>query len=77
LRRALGEDRASELALDGGDDYELCFSAKSADEKRIAELTRAHDVRVTRIGELSAGAGLTCVKMGQRIPYRDRGYRHF
>ena len=77
LRRAVGEHRASELALNGGDDYELCFSAKSTDETRIAELASEHDVRVTRIGELSAGAGLTCVKAGKRIPYRDRGYRHF
>ncbi|MEX2122410.1 MAG: thiamine-phosphate kinase [Woeseia sp.] len=77
LRRAVGGDESLNLALGGGDDYELCFTARSTDQARIVELASAHGVPITRIGEISRGAGLTCTKEGKRVPNQNHGYRHF
>ena len=77
LRRKFGHDQAVDFALDGGDDYELCFTAKSADHVRLKELALPERLAITRIGEVGQGAGLNCVRGGRTAPYQDRGYRHF
>jgi thiamine-monophosphate kinase len=77
LRRVHGHERALELALDGGDDYELCFTARPDDEEAILEAAAEQALAVTRIGETAAGAGLTCVREGVAVPYRGSGYSHF
>jgi thiamine-monophosphate kinase len=77
LRRTVGDEQALAFALNGGDDYELCFTANPADEAEIVKLGSRHGVPVTRIGGISGGAGLTCMRDGKAVPYRDRGYRHF
>ncbi len=77
LRRVHGDERALELALDGGDDYELCFTAKPDDEEVILEAATQHDLAVTRIGETTTGSGLTCLRDGRAVPYRHSGYSHF
>lgn len=77
LRRVHGDERALELALDGGDDYELCFTAKPDDEEVILEAAARHELAVTRIGETTAGSGLTCLQDGRAVPYGYSGYSHF
>lgn len=78
LRRVCGDRRARALALDGGDDYELCFTARREDEEAILEAAAQHGLTVTRIGETTAGAGLTCLQDGVSVPRRDGGgYSHF
>ena len=46
----LGADMALQLALAGGDDYELCFCAAPAQRAAIVALAAECDVRVTRVG---------------------------
>lgn len=77
LRRKFGDDRALELALDGGDDYELCFTAGSADDSWLQELAASEGLPIARIGEVRQGAGLRCIRDGKTEPYVDRGYSHF
>jgi thiamine-monophosphate kinase len=77
LRRKFGHDRAVDFALDGGDDYELCFTAKSAAHARLQALALGEGLTITRIGEVERGAGLNCIRDGKSLPYQDRGYRHF
>jgi thiamine-monophosphate kinase len=77
LRRKFGHDRAVDFALDGGDDYELCFTAKSAAHARLEALALGQRLAITRIGEVEQGAGLNCIRDGKSLPYQDRGYRHF
>lgn len=55
-----------ELALSGGEDYELCFTS-SEDLSAYA----------TRIGTIDAGRGLRIVKAGRSNPFVPRGHRHF
>lgn len=57
------------LALTGGDDYELCFTAQPDALKGISG--------VTAIGRITGGAGLTCRNHGVVVEYDDSGYRHF
>ena len=60
-----------EFALAGGDDYELCFTAQ---EQRLPD---PGDLRVTAIGEVTAGTGIVCRENGNVVPFRDTGYLHF
>lgn len=57
--RAYGAARAVQLALVGGEDYELLFSAASAHGAAIEQAAARLGERVTRIGSVSEGAGLT------------------
>jgi thiamine-monophosphate kinase len=47
-----------ECTLAGGDDYELIFTAPPLQAQRVAAAARAAQVEVTRIGSVSAAAGL-------------------
>ncbi len=60
------------LALSGGDDYELCFTAAPGAVEDISA-----DVDITRIGTVTTEPGLRCLEAGQVVPYSDAGYRHF
>ena len=57
------------LALTGGDDYELCFTAQPDAVNGIDD--------VTAIGRIIDGVGLTCRNDGVVVEYDDSGYRHF
>ncbi|MFO1397180.1 MAG: thiamine-phosphate kinase [Burkholderiales bacterium] len=51
-------DLALESLLAGGDDYELCFTAPPAARPRLAALALELDLPLTRIGTVTAEAGL-------------------
>ncbi|MDC3279393.1 thiamine-phosphate kinase [Gammaproteobacteria bacterium] len=55
---AFGSERAIELALTGGDDYELCFTVSPSRLKTVVDLERACGVRLTSIGVVTESAGL-------------------
>ena len=68
---------AVDFALGGGDDYELCFTARPAMEAQIMELATAIGLRVSRVGQVERGDGLVCTDSGDVIEYQHAGYRHF
>lgn len=68
LRTAAG-GRAQELALCGGDDYELCFTVPAG------TVLPAWDIRVSRIGTVVAGQGI--IDQASRQPLKAAGYQHF
>lgn len=68
LRERYG-DKAIELALTGGDDYELCFTA---DPEAVADIDG-----ITAIGGIVAGGDLVCRQDGSIVEVDDSGYRHF
>jgi len=70
--RRLGRDPL-ELALTGGEDYELLFTARGATAHE-AVLSRRLGVRVTRIGVIEAGKPRVRGLEGRRGP---GGWRHF
>ena len=77
LTRSAGASRAEELALTGGDDYELCFTAPLERAADVAAALAACAVSATRIGRLVAGGGVSCRRAGLPVPVAAPGYRHF
>jgi len=72
-RVGLGKKRvALELALHGGDDYELLFTSAAAVPSVVA------GVRVTRIGRTTKSAGMRLIGAdGKRRPLKAGGWEHF
>ena len=77
LVEAVGEDAARELALTGGDDYELLFTVEPA---RAAQLERAlpqQQWNYRQIGVLRAAAGVVLMRGGTVMDFSHCGYQHF
>lgn len=69
VRSHFDEARQTHFALTGGDDYELCFTARPDMVGHIADLTA--------IGNVAGEQGLVCRRNGVIVDYDDSGYRHF
>lgn len=77
LYDALGQQAAIELALKGGDDYELLFTV-SADNKVGMETALANvGVTVTCIGQLNATDKITTTLNSQVTKINAQGFEHF
>lgn len=72
-----GNDKALQFALDGGDDYEIAFTAPKDQGDAIDDLADECALRVTRIGEVGKVSGLACLRDGHPVDFRSSGYRHF
>jgi len=70
-------DDAPVLALAGGDDYELCFTAPPDTADAVAEAGRAGGVAVTCIGRVTARAGIECRRAGRKVNLDLAGFDHF
>ncbi len=77
LLAAVGAERALDLALGGGDDYELCIAVPAGAEAAFREAAAATATPVTAIGRFREGAGLQFKRGGRRFEPGVRGYRHF
>ena len=77
LIRFAGRGGGRELALTGGDDYELLFTVPPAMEPRLRRLTSGWACPVTRLGDISARRGLRWQLDGKRFVFADRTFRHF
>lgn len=80
---AIGDDAGLlALALGGGDDYELVFTAASANAGDIAKLSRALDLALTAIGEIVPAAidgdapPVRVVRRGAPFPVAMAGWQH-
>lgn len=59
LAELFGDRDAAELALTGGEDYELCFAAPPGSvEERAAAFAGEFGVDLTRVGTVGAGSGV-------------------
>ena len=71
-------DRAIELLLSSGDDYELCFTVPADRRHKIEELTGSLDFPVTRIGNIVDGSELKFIRGdGSEYVLPKSGYKHF
>ena len=73
LKRLVGEN-AVNLALNAGDDYELCVTVSPSAWESLPEDIRS---RLTVIGEVNAGNGLVINRDGQCFAAGAGGYDHF
>ncbi|MDE2497791.1 MAG: thiamine-phosphate kinase [Xanthomonadaceae bacterium] len=78
LRAAFVDAACRELALAGGDDYELCFTLPCECEGRVAPALVAAECGATRIGRIVAGSGVHVVDArGNGIETPRAGWEHF
>ncbi len=71
--QALEKQKAFEIALSAGDDYELCFTLPSHLDKN--ELNKFN---ITHIGEITEDKKLILLdEQGDEIPFVFSGYQHF
>jgi thiamine-monophosphate kinase len=74
LAMQAGGERAMKLALNGGEDYELLFSAPST----VRMPRRIEGVAITRIGRLMRGRRIVLVDaVGRRRELEAKGWEHF
>jgi len=76
MQELFDEDTAIDYALAGGDDYELIFTLPP---DRVPELLAQRDpaLPLTKIGVITAGSGVQCVRHGRAFTPRRSGYDHF
>lgn len=66
------------LALAGGDDYELLFTAPPALRDAVAQAGQASQTPVTRIGQINAESGLTLLdRQGKLLDNAYASFDHF
>lgn len=67
-----------ELALTGGEDYELLFTASPEHEKEIVLLSEKLKLGLSKIGSISDDNGLNVLQSnGTLYQYRQAGFDHF
>jgi thiamine-monophosphate kinase len=76
LQAALGA-RAARAALDGGEDYELCFTAASAKAAAIAALAERSGTPLTCIGAIRDGDGVELKSNKTVMQFSPLGFDHF
>lgn len=77
-KAAGGLEGAEEAALSGGDDYELLFTVPIARRREVEALGATRDLRLTRIGRITADLALRVLDPGGReIASPKRGWQHF
>ena len=65
------------LALSGGDDYELCFTAPSSNHAAIEETVATLKLPITRIGNIVAGKAVTVMDAtGSPVLLKKTGWEH-
>lgn len=76
-RRAIERDAALlDLAITGGDDYELLFTAPPAHRDTVAGLAKETGVAITEIGRVEAGEGVAVLREGNPLMLERTSYRH-
>ena len=70
------EQAALESLVTGGDDYEIAFTARAADEAALRREAERRHLRLTRIGRVVAGQGIVARFGGQPIPIDRPGFTH-
>ena len=77
LADSVGDQRARELALTGGDDYELCFSVPSSAVEALQRDLPPQEWGYRRIGALRADPGAVVMRNGIVMEFSHSGFDHF
>ena len=70
------EQAALEKLVTGGDDYEIAFTARAADEAALRREADRRHLRLTRIGRVVAGQGIIARFAGQPVAIERPGFTH-
>lgn len=77
LAEAVGPERARELALTGGDDYELLFSVPPSRVDALLRDLPVEQWRYARVGTLRREPGAVVTRNGSVIDFSHYGFDHF
>jgi thiamine-monophosphate kinase len=69
-------EAALETLATGGDDYELLFTAHPSDEAALKREADRLLLRLTRVGTVSEGRGVTATYLDKPVDIRTPGYTH-
>ena len=64
-------------ALTWGDDYQLCFTASPKNLEKIYKMARTHKIKLSKIGSMKKGKGISFFSNGKKIALKKAGYNHF
>lgn len=71
------QPQALQWALQGGDDYQLCFTLPPHKAPALLARLAQQGVMVTHIGQMLPTPGLCVLHQGQPTPFTAAGYTHF
>lgn len=77
LVEAVGAGRARELALTGGDDYELCFTVSPANAGKLRQELPPERWDYCLIGTVREALGAVVMRDGNVMEFSHFGYDHF
>jgi thiamine-monophosphate kinase len=77
LVEAVGDDKARELALTGGDDYELCFTVSPANVSKLRQDLPPERWGYSPIGIIRETSGAAVMNNGNVMEFSHSGYDHF
>ena len=77
LVEAVGDERARELALTGGDDYELCFTVNPANASKLRQELPPDRWGYSPIGVVRETPGAAVMNNGNVMEFSHSGYDHF
>ncbi len=78
LQRHVHEPSVRQMALAGGDDYELCFTAPASRQQQLAEIAQHLDLQLSCIGKICESGGLIIKDTdGNNIEIGKTGFDHF
>lgn len=67
-----------QLALSGGEDYELCFTARRSNRGKIGDCVKKCGITVTRVGIVTSSPRVTAVNPdGTPYSAQTKGFNHF
>ncbi len=73
----LAVEKQQALALHGGDDYELCFTAPQSERLAIEMISQQSECPISNIGSIIEEQGLYIIEKEQRIAITETGFDHF
>jgi thiamine-monophosphate kinase len=76
-RDQVNQEQALDWALNGGDDYQLCFTLPPTLVEPINQAVHKGQIRATPIGKLVPHSGVQLFHSGQPYQVTDHGYDHF
>lgn len=77
LQAVFGTTQAEQLALNGGDDYELLFTVPRERLSQTEAAMAGTGVKCTPIGVMTRDMGVRCLRHGVVVPQTVQGYDHF
>lgn len=75
LKKIFTKKEIEHHILNGGDDYELIFTAKKVNKEKIKSLAHKIGVKINIAGEIT-DKGLFLLKNSKKIPISPRSYEH-